>query len=69
MTTRLPNRKWKLTQDSAGKVKELLLTRDGIDDSNLKSTYEVWQVRSREGTQNTVHSLLGIAALKMMLCW
>jgi len=50
MTMRFPSRKWKLTQDSAEKVKELLLARGGIEDSNLKSAYEVWRVRCSDAT-------------------
>ena len=47
---RFSSRKWKITPDSAEKVKELILASGGTEDTAIKSTYEVWRVKCSDAT-------------------
>ena len=50
MSIRFPSRKWKLTQDSAEKAKDLLLAGGAIEDKEIKSTFEAWRVKCSDAT-------------------
>jgi len=50
MRIRFPSRKWKLKPDSAEKVRELLLAGGGIEDKEIKSTFEAWRVKCSDAT-------------------